>query len=293
MTVPFSRFLGYDHGEDGNLVINQEQAKIVKQIYGLFLKGKAPRMIAKMLTEQGIPTLGGKEKWSDRTVRGILTNEKYKGGALLQKSFTVDFLTKAKKDNEGEIPKYYVKGNHEAIIEPEVVDLVQNKMALRTKGKNGLSSVSIFSSKIKCGDCGSWYGSKTWHSNSKYKRTIWQCNHKYHDGNKCATPHFIEEDIQEKFITAANQIIENKDEIIENFNIIKDTIFSTEKLESEKLELETEVNQVAGLIEECISENARVALDQTDYENRYTAFVERYDRATKRLEKVQEEIQLK
>ncbi|MFG7388276.1 recombinase family protein [Lactococcus lactis] len=76
-------------------------------------------------------TPGGKTKWSDRTVRGILANEKYKGDALLQKTYTVDFLTKTKKPNEGEIPQ----GNHEAIIDPEIFDLVQNQMALRTCGK--------------------------------------------------------------------------------------------------------------------------------------------------------------
>ena len=124
-----------------------------------------------------VTTPGGKEKWSISTVKSILSNEKYKGDALLQKSYTVDFLTKKTKVNEGEIPQYYVEDNHEAIIDPEVFEMVQREMAKRGKGKKYHSGVHAFSTNIKCGECGSWYGSKVWHSNSKYRKTIWQCNH--------------------------------------------------------------------------------------------------------------------
>ena len=81
----------------------------------------------------------------------MLGNEKYKGDALLQKSYTVDFLTKKTKTNEGEIPQYYVEGNHEAIIDPETFEMVQREMARRTKGRNRHSGVHLFSGKIKCG----------------------------------------------------------------------------------------------------------------------------------------------
>ena len=286
VTVPFNRFLGYDRGEDGNLVVNSEQAQTVKKIYGLFLKGKSPHMIAKKLTEEGISTPGGKEKWSPQSIRSILTNEKYKGDALLQKSYTVDFLTKEKKINEGEIPQYYVRGNHEAIIEPEVFDLVQKQMALRKSGKNRLSSVSIFSSKIKCGDCGSWFGQKVWHSNDKYRKAVWQCNHKFSGENKCQTPHLTEEEIQMLFIKAANQLIENKSEIISDFRAFKVTMFSTNKLELEQTDLESEVNAVAALIQECINQNAKIALDQEEYEKRYNELVARFDKAKARHDKI-------
>ena len=124
--MPFKRFLGYDRGEDGNLVVNEEQAVIVRRIYGLFLQGKTPYAIARQLTDEGIPTPGGKKNWGKKTVESILTNEKYKGDALLQKVYTTDFLTKKKKKNEGEVPQYYVEGNHEAIIPPTQFDRVQN-----------------------------------------------------------------------------------------------------------------------------------------------------------------------
>lgn len=291
VTVPFKRFLGYDMGEDRNLVVNPEQAKLVKRIYGMFLQGKAPHTIARILTEEAETlTPAGKQKWNPSTIKSILTNEKYKGDALLQKSYTVDFLTKEKKANEGEIPQYYVKGNHEAIIQPEIFDMVQKQVALCTKGNNRRRSTSIFSSKLICGDCGNFYGSKVWHSNTKYRRTVWRCNHKYGNDEKCQTPHLTEDEIKEIFIKATNQLVDIKDEVISNYEEMKEVLFGTVELESEQRQLEDELNEVAGLIEDCIKENARVALDQAEYEKRYNGLVERFDKANERLEEIKARI---
>ena len=97
VSIPYSRVLGFEKGEDGNLVVNKEQAEIVKLIFRLFLEGMTPHSIAERLTKQGIKSPGGKDKWNQGTVRRMLSNEKYKGDALLQKEFTVDFLTKSIK----------------------------------------------------------------------------------------------------------------------------------------------------------------------------------------------------
>ena len=288
VTVPFERFLGYDRGEDGNLVVNPEQAKVVKKIYRLFLQGYSPFGIAKELTEEGILTPGGKKKWSAGTVNAILRNEKYKGDALLQKSFTVDFLTKEKKKNEGEIPQYYVIGNHEAIIPPSTFDRVQRLLEQRKAGKNRISSVSIYSSKIKCGDCGSWYGSKTWHSTSKYRQKIWQCNHKFEE--KCTTPHLTEEEIQKLFLEAVNKLVKNKKEIISNHKEMTKIIFDTSVLEKEKIELEEELNIVAEQVNDCISENAKKVQNQDEYEIRYTSLVNRFNATNARLDEVKQTI---
>lgn len=288
VTVPFERFLGYDRGEDGNLVVNPEQAKVVKKIYRLFLQGYSPFGIAKELTNEGILTPGGKKKWSARTVAAILSNEKYKGDALLQKSFTVDFLTKEKKKNEGEIPQYYVTGNHEAIIPPSTFDRVQRLLEQRKAGKNRISSVSIYSSKIKCGDCGSWYGSKTWHSTSKYRQKIWQCNHKFEE--KCTTPHLTEEEIQKLFLEAVNKLVKNKKEIISNHKEMAKIIFDTSALEKEKIELEEELNIVAEQVNDCINENARKVQNQDEYEIRYMSLVNRFNATKVRLDEIKQTI---
>ena len=216
VSFAYSRFLGLDKDkETGKIVVNPEQAETVKLIFRLFLEGKTPHAIASHLTAQGIKTPGGKDVWNQQTIRRMLSNEKYKGDALLQKEFTVDFLQKKLKKNEGEIPQYYVEGNHEAIISPAVFDLVQEELAKRSRGKTRYSGATIFSNKIRCADCGSWYGSKVWHSTDNYRKTIYRCNNKY-EGTKCETPYVTEEDVKAAFVSAYNRLVTEKKEITAN-----------------------------------------------------------------------------
>ena len=290
VTVPFKRFLGYDRGPDGNLVLNKDEAVIIRRIYSMFLQGMTPHGIAARLTADGIKSPGGKDKWNAGAVRSILTNEKYKGDALLQKSYTVDFLTKKKKVNEGEIPQYYVEGNHEAIIQPEVFELVQRELA-RRKGSTGKpSGVHIYSSKIKCGQCGSWYGSKVWHSKTKYRKCVWRCNRKFDNEHHCTTPHFTEAEIQAMFIVVVNQLISQKESIIAALEASLETAFDTTALEVELTEVQGEIMVVSDRIQSCIYENAHVALDQEEYQKRYGALSDRFDKAKARFEEIEEAI---
>lgn len=293
VTVPFKRFLGYDRGPDGNLVLNPDEAVIVRHIYSMFLQGMSPYGIAAHLTADGIKSPGGKDKWNAGAVRSILTNEKYKGDALLQKSYTVDFLTKKKKVNEGEIPQYYVEGNHEAIISPDVYEQVQREMERRKADSSRHSSVHLFSGKIRCGQCGEWYGSKTWHSTSKYRRVVWQCNHKYDGDEKCTTPHLTEDDIKGLFVSAVNQLIGEKDAIITTLTASLDAAFDLTALKTEQAELESEMAVASDLIEKCIYENAHVALDQEEYQKRYDGLTTRFDTAKARFNAVENAIHSK
>nr|DAO67646.1 MAG TPA: integrase [Caudoviricetes sp.] len=290
VSVAYKRFLGYDKGPDGNLVINQEQAVTIRRIFQMFLQGMTYHGIAEQLTAEQVLTPGGRTKWSISTVKSILQNEKYKGDALLQKTFIVDFLTKKSKRNEGEIPQYYVEGNHEAIIHPDVFEMVQREIERRGKGKKYHSGVHAFSTKIKCGECGCWYGSKVWHSNSKYKRTIWRCNHKYDGDHTCQTPHLTDEEIQAAFLRAANKLLATKAAVIANGRAMVEVLFSTAALEAEHDELLQETQVVSDLVQQCIYENAHVAQDQTEYQKRYDALTQRFEKAKSRLEAVAEEI---
>ena len=156
-------------GYDKDFQINEEQAKIVRLIYKLFLGGRSFYAITKELEKRGIKSPSGKDKRYISTVRSILTNEKYRGDALIQKEYTADFLDKTRRKNTGEIPQYYVEEHHEAIIPPDLFDFVQSEIKRREQnGKH--SGVSIFANKIKCGCCGGWYGAKVWHSTDKYRR---------------------------------------------------------------------------------------------------------------------------
>ena len=149
----YSKFLGYRKGADGMPEIVESEAETVRLIYRLFLEGRTPCWIAKHLTEQGIPTATGKKKWDGNIVTSILRNEKYKGEALLQKTFTTDFLTKQVKKNNGELPQYLVRNSHPAIIPPRQWDMVQLEFERRQPIGRSYRSVDIFSSKIYYGDC--------------------------------------------------------------------------------------------------------------------------------------------
>ena len=215
-------------------------------------------------TTWGIKSPSGKDRWHISTVKSILTNEKYRGDALLQKQYTTDFLQKKRKTNNGEIPQYYVEEHHEAIIPPAQFDFVQVELARREQ--NGrYSGVSIFSNKIKCGCCGGWYGSKVWHSTDKYRKVIYRCNRKYgKDTTPCNTPHLSEEEIKKLFLKALNALVEAKEETIENLQELIETVCQIDSLGAEQERLKQELRIIAENLANIIQKNASVALDQTE-----------------------------
>lgn len=293
VSFAYSRFMGLDKDkETGKIVVNPEQAKVVKLIFRLFLEGLTPHAIAVELTNRSIKTPGGKDVWNQQTVRRMLSNEKYKGDVLLQKEFTVDFLQKKMKKNEGEVPQYYVEGNHEAIISPAVFDMVQAELAKRKHSGSRYSGVSIFSNKIKCGDCGGWYGSKVWHSTDQYRKVVYRCNHKYKD-EKCQTPHVTEDEVKALFIKAYNELISEKKEIIANAELIRKTHCITDGLLEEKQKLEDEILVLVEMTQNLVAENARVAQDQEEYQKRYDGLVQRYETTKKEYDELVDKIEQK
>ena len=270
------------------------EAKIVRKIYRLFLEGLTPTHIARTLTEEGIPTPGGKVIWQNSTVESILTNEKYKGDALLQKKYTVDFLSKKQKINEGEIPQYYVEGSHEGIVTAEVFDLVQYELHRRKSLNTSYCSKSPFSSRLICGECGGTYGAKIWDSNNKYRREIYQCNHRHGrhscDGLGCKTPHLTADEIKGAFIGAFNSCIKNRREIINNCITAISEILDTSKLEKQASNLSEECVVVTELIRKCVDENAHISVDPKVYAEKYEQLADRYAKAKDKLDKTETEI---
>ena len=183
--INHTKFLGYDKDANGNLIINEEQAKVVRRIFDDFLNGKGANRIAKDLEADGLPNWNGKAKWHESSIRSMLTNEKFKGDALLQKSYTVDFLTKKRMENTGQVPQYYVEDSHPAIISKEVWEAVQLEMERRrayalAQGIQKLDHASVnnpFAGRVICGSCGQMFGRKVWNStDEKLRRIIWRCN---------------------------------------------------------------------------------------------------------------------
>lgn len=259
VSLPYKQFLGYERGEKKNdpPVVNPEQAVIVRRIYRSFMEGKTAGAIAKELTVEGVPTPAGKNKWWASTINSILQNEKYQGSALLQKCYTTDFLTKKQKVNEGEVPQYYIEHSHEAIIDPFEWDAVQDEIRRRKEIGRAYSGTSVFSAKLVCGDCGGWYGRKTWHSTDKYRSTVWRCNQKYSDGKcRCGTPVVTEEEIKDRFISAFNRIISSKKPYIKACKTAKQALTDTTAIDAEMADLLREIEVVSELTRKCIEKNS-------------------------------------
>jgi site-specific DNA recombinase len=171
--VNHNRFLGYTKDENRRLVIVPEEAEVVKRIYREYLEGASLLQIARGLEADGILTAANKRKWRPETLKKILQNEKYIGDALLQKTYTVDFLSKKRVVNNGIVPQYYVENSHEPIITREIFMQVQEEMVRRANlqaGKSGkrriYSSKYALSSIVYCGECGDIYRID---NNRKYK----------------------------------------------------------------------------------------------------------------------------
>ena len=291
-SLNYTHFLGYDKGPDGGLVVNREQAAIVRRIYGEFLAGKSPYAIARGLTADGIPSPAGKPRWNDLTIKRVLSNETYMGDKLLQKTYSNDFLDKTRRKNEGQVPQVYVEGCHEAIIPARTFRRVQEEIE-RRKGCH-TSGGTIFSAKIFCGDCGQMYGPKVWHSRDpKYRRVVWQCNSKFKDKTRCKTPHLTEEEIRQGFIKAVNRLLTIREEVVANLREVQSDLSDTTALEREIERLEDERNILAQKIQQLIDENARTAQDQTDYQRRYDEFAQRYEAAETALTAAQESLRQK
>ena len=287
VNLPYKNFLGYRKGADGFPEVVPEEAVIVRRIYSRFMAGQTTAMIAKDLTTDGILTPARKQRWQSSTVESILKNEKYKGAALLQKCFTVDFLTKKRKVNEGEVPQYYVEHSHEPIISPEEFDKVQTEFERRKQLGRQYSGKNIFASRIVCADCGSFFGPKVWNSNSKYRKVIWQCNGKFRGEKKCSTPHLDERTIKDGFVAAFNQLLGDKEHILDDCRLMQNTLTDCEGIDSEIAEMEQEIEVVTELTKRCVAENAQAALSQGEYNTRYNGLVQRYNTANASLESLQ------
>ena len=266
--LPYKQFLGYEKGPDGQPQIVEDQAETVRYIYKLFLDGLMPSGIAKKLTAQRIPSPAGKQRWQPGTVESILTNEKYKGDALLQKTFCVDFLTKKMKRNEGELPQYYVEQSHPAIVSPEVFDEVQQELKRRREARY-IGRSGCFSSKIICGECGSYYGRKVWHSTDKYRTVIWRCQHKYDDGEPCKTPHVTEDQIKAAFVAEMNRVIANKDQVLSDIRSLISTLTDTRELDEKEASAGKALKDLSALMRKLVDDYARALIEQAAYDDRY------------------------
>lgn len=212
-------FLGYDKDEEGHLIVNPEEAEVIKRIFREYLEGASCLKIAKGLERDGIRTSRGNPRWHDSTVRKILENEKYMGDALLQKTYTIDFLNKKRGKNNGNLPQYYIEDDHEPIVSKDIYLKVQEEMARRSSerdhngNRKGFSANHAFSQIVVCEHCGRHFRRIHW-NNRGNKVVVWRCKTRMVDKNRCMARTVTEETLQNAFVDALNEMIGNSDEYL-------------------------------------------------------------------------------
>ena len=311
--VNHNRFLGYTKDEDGHLIIEPVEAEVVKRIYREYLEGASLLQICRSLKADSILTAANKPHWRPETVKKILQNEKYIGDALLQKTYTVDFLTKKRVKNNGIVPQYYVENSHEPIIPRELFMQVQEEMVRRANlrgGKDGkkrvYSSKYALSSIVYCGQCGDIYRRVHW-NNRGYKSIVWRCVSRLEEkGSECTAPTINEETLQTAVVRAINELLANKEPFLqalqkniatilneENDNATNDIDSKLEELQQQLLiqakskndyeDVADEIYHLRELKQNALVENAeregkrqRIA-EMTDFFNEQSCELEEYD----------------
>jgi len=262
--INHKRFLGYTKDENKQLVVVPEEAAIVKRIYREYLEGASLLQIARGLEADGILTAAQKSKWRPETVKKILQNEKYIGDALLQKTYTVDFLSKKRIINNGIVPQYYVENSHEAIIPRDLYMQVQEEMVRRANLHQGINGRKrIYSGKyalsniVFCGLCGEMYRRVHW-NNRGCKSIVWRCINRLEEkGSDCTSPTVNEQKLHNSIVSAINKVLGNRDEFI---TILSENIKTIINEESDK-----KLNDIDKRLEELQKEILQLAVSKVDY----------------------------
>lgn len=203
-SMPYKHFLGYDRGADGTMVINEEQAEVIRLIYLLYLEGRTLGDITRVLQAAGIKTPTGKEKWAISVIESILRNEKYYGAALLQKKFTYDFLTKKTKKNCGELPQYYIENDHTPVVSKAHYEAAQERFAIKQRQR---CTRTPFAGKLICDSCQQIYSRKSWHSTTT-RDPVWECPQRFQGKPKCPTPHIYQQQLTAAYHEAFRDLLD-------------------------------------------------------------------------------------
>ena len=235
VSIQYEKLYGFQRGEDRKPEIIPEQAKVVAEIYRRYLAGASYRMIQDWLREEQIPNKSGKLEWSIHGIRNILTNEKYCGDVLCQKTFTQDCISKKVVRNTGQLPMYLIQNHHEGIVDRKTFDAVQTEMARRNAGKSPskktaptgrttYTSKYSLSERLVCGECGTLYRRCTWTRNGE-KRVVWRCVSRLDYGKKYChnSPTLDEAPLQQAILAVLNTAMADKNSLIRQITAAMET----------------------------------------------------------------------
>lgn len=210
---------GYVNDENGELVIQPEEAAVIRRIFEEYLGGKGSYVIARELQQEGIPTIRNSKGWQDSVVKGILQNPVYEGDLLQQKTYTTEGVPFMKKHNRGELPQYLITDNHASIISREEAEAVRQLYEYRRQ-KQCVDDLTVyqsryaFSSRIICGECGSTFRRQKIYIGKPYEKIQWSCHRHIEDISKCRQKAVREDCIKQAFITLWNRLAGNYEEIL-------------------------------------------------------------------------------
>ncbi len=296
---PYSSMLGYRKGENGEPEIVPEEAEHIKMIFNLFLLGRSLRQIKEALERRNIPSPKGKTEWSLSTIESILKNEKYMGNVLLQKTYTVDFLTKKKKKNNGELTQYYITDNHPAIIPREdflnaQLELARRNSKKKISKKKSKSELSRYSSKyslserLVCGDCGSMYRRTTW-TRKGGKKIVWRCINRLEFGTKYCrhSPTILETALHQAILQCIQNVIEDKEDVLENLRNVQENIILFSGNEVTPQSLENQINKLHQEMSALVKIVAQGG-DSAFYANKLQQISEQKMTLTSKLQEIQQ-----
>ena len=225
--VNFNQLYGYYLNADGSPGINEEEASVVRFMYTQYLLGDSLRMIRDKLDETGVPNLKGEPGWSISTIKSILTNERYCGDVLGQKTYTESVIGGKSRKNNGELPQVLIQNNHPGIVSREVFYAVQEEMKRRTAarspstksatGRTSYTSKYALSERLVCGECGTLYRRCTWNIRGK-KKIVWRCVSRLDHGTKYCkeSPTMEETALQTAIMDAINKSMDSRGKLVKD-----------------------------------------------------------------------------
>lgn len=295
--VPFQckHFLGYTKNTDGEIEIVPEEAEIIREIYEQYLSGESLYGIKCYLEEKEIPTPAGCSVWRQETIRSILSNEKYKGDAIINKTYVSDCISKRVKVNNGERNKYYIENNHPAIIDAGTFARVQEEIARRSgkpkvKQKGTKTELSRYSSKyalselLICGECRTPYRRCTWTAKGK-RKVVWRCINRLDYGKKyCHHSPSIEESLlQDAVMRAIMQTAKQNIEVLKTLKIHIGMGLTDEVTEDKTLDIQIRIAEIDAEFQKMLKAVSADNADGID-EERITELMNEKQRLTVQLE---------
>ena len=223
--VNFKQLYGYFLDADGLPGINEDEASAVRFMYAQYLYGNSLRMIKDKLDDAGIPNLKGELGWATSTIKSILTNERYCGDVLGQKTYTESVINGKSRRNNGELPQVLIQNNHPGIVSRETFYEVQEEMKRRSAarspstksatGRTSYASKYALSERLVCGECGTLYRRCTWTIRGK-KKIVWRCVSRLDYGTKYCkeSPSMEEGALHRAIMEAVNSSMDSKDELV-------------------------------------------------------------------------------